>query len=134
MKKNMKIKKVIALFLTLTMILSMTAVTSFAAEGTSALEGTKTAELTDRDGNEYKVTVQVPGGDGVKQHDEVIVMVDGSYSMDSEWESMKAGIMEIGNTVLDGTGNTQLTLMTFGISYNIVAKHIKSVSWSAACF
>ncbi|MBO5735831.1 MAG: Cna B-type domain-containing protein, partial [Clostridia bacterium] len=52
-------------------------------------------------------------------------MVDGSYSGDSEWPKMKEAINSIGEAVLDGSGQTQLTLMAFGMGDNIVLEHIK---------
>ena len=76
----------------------------------------------------YEVEVQVPGEDGKSYHDEIIVMVDGSYSTDDDWNVTRQVIMEIGKTVLEGSGNTLLTVMTFGMGDNIVLKHVESVS------
>lgn len=78
--------------------------------------------------NQSKVEINVPGEDGSKQHDEVILMVDGSYSMDNEWPHMKNTIIEIGKACLNGNGNTQLTLMAFGMGDNEVLTHVKTVS------
>jgi len=61
-------------------------------------------------------------------HDEVILMVDGSYSTDEEWDTVRNAIVKIGETVLEGSGNTQLTLMTFGMGDNIVFSHVQDVS------
>jgi len=94
--------------------------------------GLKSDERIDDATNRYLVEVEVPGVDGEKTHDEVIVMVDGSYSMDEEWEDMKKAIMLIGETVLNGSGTTQLTLMSFGISPNVVLEHVTSVEQLAA--
>ena len=77
-------KKVISFALVLSMIMSLFctfAIASSAAEK-KALEGEKSAEHIEDD--KYGITVKVPGGDGEIQHDEVILMVDGSYSMDNE--------------------------------------------------
>lgn len=90
------------------------------------LNVTKTAAIND-DGS-YTVRLKVPGGDGQKGvilHDEVILMVDGSYSGDDEWNSMVDAIVTIGETVLNGNGNTQLTLMAFGMGDNEVLVHVK---------
>lgn len=87
----------------------------------------KTAKLLNREENRYEVKVNVPGEDGEKKHDEVIMMVDGSYSLDNEWPHMKEAIIEIAKSVLNGNGNTQLTLMAFGMGDNIVTSHVKDV-------
>jgi len=97
--------------------------------------GTATAEKKaeyNAEADNYTVSIQVPGEDGVEIHDEVIVMVDGSYSGDDEWPEMKAAIIAIGETVLNGSGNTQLTLMTFGVAPNVVVEHATSVEELAA--
>lgn len=77
---------------------------------------------------EYDVKINVPGKDGIEMHDEIIVMVDGSYSTDDDWVTTRSVILEIGKTVLEGEGNTLLTVMTFGMGDNIVVQHVKSVS------
>ncbi len=118
-----KFKKPILFFMMMAMIMSMFHVPVMAATDVEAAE--KTA-LWQKNGT-YEVKIEVPGDDGKDLHDEIIVMVDGSYSGDDEWDSTRAAIIEIGKTVLNGTGNTQLTLMTFGMADNIVLDHIKSV-------
>lgn len=90
--------------------------------------GSKGAKLIDRKSNRYNVFIEVPGNDGDTRHDEVILMVDGSYSGDKEWPAMKDAINTIGTTVLDGSGATQLTLMAFGMGDNIVLEHVKDAS------
>lgn len=90
----------------------------------SQLTPKKTTTLLDRDGDRYQVQLQVPGRDGDSRRDEVIVMVDGSYSGDQEWPDMRNAILEIGKTVLDGEGNTTLTLMAFGMGDNIVLSNV----------
>lgn len=87
----------------------------------------KTAELLNKEESRYEVKVNVPGEDGENKHDEVIMMVDGSYSLDNEWPHMKEAIIEIAKSVLNGNGNTQLTLMAFGMGDNIVTSHVKDV-------
>ena len=112
-----KLKRLVCTVLAIVMCLSVMSTAAFAAEtetGTAA----KSAELLDRENNRYEVEIQVPGEDGKKIHDEVILMVDGSYSMDTEWPAMKEAINTIGRTVLNGSGNTQLTLMAFGMGDN----------------
>ena len=78
--------------------------------------------------NRFEVSIDVPGMDGYTIHDEVILMVDGSYSGDSEWNGMKAAINAIGETVLNGSGSTKLTLMAFGMGDNFVLKQIKDAT------
>ena len=80
------------------------------------------------DDQKYEVSIEVPGGDAEVEHDEIILMVDGSYSMDNEWPAMKNAITEIGKTVLDGSGHTVLTLMAFGMADNEVLVHVKTVA------
>ena len=91
-------KKLIAIFLTLAMLFNIACPAAFAAE-TEGIEtalteelGVKKAELIDREDNHYNITIEVPGKDGDKRHDEVILMVDGSYSLDNEWPAMKEAI------------------------------------------
>jgi hypothetical protein len=55
-------------------------------------------------------------------------MVDGSSSVDTEWPAIREAISKIGNEFLNGKGNTQLTLMAFGISPNVVDDHITSTA------
>ena len=92
----------------------------------------KTSNLIDRDSNRFEIEISVPGEDGEECHDEVILMVDGSYSMDNEWPAMKEAITTIGKTVLNGSGNTQLTLMAFGMGDNEVLVHVKDADELAA--
>ncbi|MBR5537111.1 MAG: VWA domain-containing protein [Clostridia bacterium] len=92
----------------------------------------KTSKLTDREENRFEIEVRVPGEDGPDIHDEVILMVDGSYSGDDEWPAMKEAINEIGRAVLNDNGNTQLTLMAFGMGDNIVLQHIADADELAA--
>ena len=83
---------------------------------------------SDNKGNDkFEVSIEVPGGDAEVIHDEIILMVDGSYSGDKEWPAMKEAITSIGKAVLDGSGHTQLTLMAFGMGDNEVLVHIKTV-------
>ena len=94
--------------------------------------GVKDDKRIDDQTNRYEVTIDVPGRDGDNRHDEVILMVDGSYSMDNEWPAMKEAINTIGATVLNGSGTTQLTLMAFGMGDNIVLEHVKDADALAA--
>ena len=94
--------------------------------------GSKTDELLERRENRYEVNVKVPGVDGDRGHDEVILMVDGSYSGDEEWPQMKDAIIEIGNNVLNGSGTTQLTMLAFGMGDNDVLVHVKDPNELAA--
>ena len=123
-----QIRRLLSVLLTLTVLLSAMVPAVSAAEDLGQL-ASKEADLVSGDDAEtrYQITLSVPGADAISLHDEIIVMVDGSYSMDDEWESMKETLIEIGKTVLDGEGNTQLTLMSFGISPNVVLEHVTSV-------
>ena len=87
----------------------------------------KKSFLVDATTGKYRVELKVPGQDGTNEHDEVILMVDGSYSLDEEWPQMKNAIIEIGKSVLNGNGNTQLTLMAFGMGDNEVLTHVTNV-------
>ena len=90
---------------------------------TPELKGDKTAQ--DIGKNRFEVNIKVPGNGMVEKHDEVILMVDGSYSGDKEWPAMKDAINAIGKAILNGRGDTQLTLMAFGMGDNIVLEHVK---------
>lgn len=127
-----KFKKMLALVLALSMVITSVSMTAFAEPETDGTEdvvteqlGTKDNELLDRKTNLYNVFVDVPGKDGDNRHDEVILMVDGSYSMDNEWPAMKEAINTIGQTVLNGSGTTKLTLMAFGMADNEVLVHVE---------
>ena len=77
---------------------------------------------------QYDVSISVPGdGEAVKIHDEVILVLDGSYSVDKEWPKMKENIIQIGEKVLGGAGRTQMTIIAFGMGDNIFAEGIKTV-------
>ncbi|MBQ6798749.1 MAG: Cys-Gln thioester bond-forming surface protein [Oscillospiraceae bacterium] len=94
--------------------------------------GNKTSELLDREDDRYEISVSVPGQDGYTLHDEVILMVDGSYSGDKEWPAMKEAINAIGEAVLNGSGSTKLTLMAFGMGDNEVLVQIDDAADLAA--
>ena len=122
MLKKRNLSSIITFLLVLTMTISMFSVSVHAADITPAEKtATKQADET------YEVKIQVPGGDGNDQHDEVILMVDGSYSGDDEWEQICNAIIAVGETALNGTGKVQLTLMAFGMGDNMVLEHVKSV-------
>ena len=91
------------------------------------LEGEKTSKPTENP-DRFEINIEVPGGDAEVKHDEIILMVDGSYSGDTEWPAMKEAIISIGEAVLDGSGHTQLTLMAFGMGDNEVLVHVKTVA------
>ncbi len=123
-------KKIMSIMLTAMILITCTAIPAMAEEASNVLEGKKQAALINDD--RFEVSIEIPGGDAEVKHDEVILMVDGSYSMDEEWEEMKETILTIGETVLDGSGHTTLTLMSFGISPNVVLEEIKTVDELAA--
>ena len=77
---------------------------------------------------QYDVTISVPGdGEAVKIHDEIILIIDASYSCDEEWGDMKNNIIQIGEKVLGGAGRTQMTVISFGMGDYVVAEGVKSV-------
>lgn len=120
-------KKILSLVLTLALALSCIRVMPIKVYAKEKSIAKKTSRPIDENGR-FEVKIQVPGEDGYEYHDEVIVMVDGSYSTNMYWETTRNVIIEIGRTVLEGNGNTLLTLMTFGMADNIVLEHVASVS------
>lgn len=64
-------------------------------------------------------------GTEMNYHNEVIVMVDGSYSTEEYWDFVRNGIVKIGKNVLDDS--TLMTVMAFGTADNIVLQHVKNV-------
>lgn len=123
-----KFKKTILFFMMMVMVMNILHVPAFAATDVEAAE--KTASWQKK--GTYEVKIEVPGADGDNLHDEIILMVDGSYSMDNEWPAMKEAINTVGKTVLNGSGNTQLTLMAFGMGDNEVLVHVKDAGELAA--
>ncbi len=108
--------------------------TQIYAEATAQVnngELTAQKEANKLEDGKYEVSITVPGN-AKNAHDEVILMVDGSYSMDNEWPAMKDAINAIGAAILNDNGNTQLTLMAFGMGDNIVLEHVKSAEDLAA--
>lgn len=123
-------KKILAVVLALTLLVTATVTMPVEAYAAENISDTSIAEKTSKSIDEkgrFEVEIQVPGDDGKECHDEVIVMVDGSYSTDDDWSTTRSAILEIGKTVLEGSGNTLLTVMTFGMGDNIVLKHVTNV-------
>lgn len=120
-------KKIIVFIALIGMIFSLIPV--YANESQKGIElATKKSYPLEESNGKYRVELKVPGQDGNNKHDEVILMVDGSYSMDEEWPQMKETIIEIGKSILNGNGNTQLTLMAFGMGDNEVLTHVKDIN------
>ncbi len=130
-------KKILSILLLLSTMFNVFATPVLACqnrveESTEGTEGTesfvsKKAYKLENDG-EYKIELKVPGENETQSHDEVILMVDGSYSLDEEWPAMKKAILELGSSFLNGNGNTMLTLMAFGMGDNEVLTHVKEVN------
>ena len=120
-------RKIFATLFAMVLVFSMMTVMPIRADATNKSIANKTSTAVDENGR-FKVKIQVPGEDGREYHDEVIIMVDGSYSTDDDWYTTRNAILEIGKTVLEGSGNNLLTVMTFGMGDNVVLKHVKSVS------
>ncbi|MBQ9938549.1 MAG: hypothetical protein IJO96_03355 [Oscillospiraceae bacterium] len=120
-------KKIIAMLLVLCMVAAVSGVTAFAAEADGSVTK-KSNTLVDRDSNRYEVSLSVPGEE-LKIHDEIIIMVDGSYSTDGEWiNAVRPALLEIGEGILDGSGRALITLMTFGIGDNVVVEGARSMN------
>lgn len=123
----MKKMKNVFLFIIVIVLAVFSLIPSISATETKEkLSASKRTIKTDELGI-YDIVISVPGVDSEEKHDEIILMVDGSYSGDDEWEDMKATIIKIAETTLNGEGNTQLTLMAFGMGDNEVIVHAKSV-------
>lgn len=122
--KNLVLTLLVILFSVFTLIPLINAEET--TNNNEKLNASKKAIKTDELGI-YDIEITVPGIDSEEKHDEIILMVDGSYSGDDEWEDMKATIIKIAETTLNGAGNTQLTLMAFGMSDNEVIVHAKTV-------
>ena len=110
----------------LAVLLTMAVMQAYAENVMQISPATKTNEVIDREKNLYRVKVNVPGLDGVGTHDEIILMLDASTSMNN-WNVVCEGIRDMASKVLDGSGRTVITLMTFGISDRVVADHIASM-------
>lgn len=123
-------KRFFAVLLALTLMFSALAVMPTKAYAATNVENKKTAKPIDEKGR-FKVETRVSGErkeEEKNRHDEVIVMVDGSYSGEDDWSTTRNAILKIGKTVLGGTGNnTLMTIMAFGIGDNTVLKHVASV-------
>lgn len=114
----------IALTLMLCALLAMP-IRVYATENT--IGGSKVTTIID--GKErFEVKTQVAWKDGIKLHDEVIVMIDGSYSTDDDWYTIRRAILKIGEKTFENSkGNTFITVMTFGTGDNFVVKHAKTL-------
>lgn len=131
----MKMKKCLALIIAGSMSIAMTSAPAMACttgshfpveKNDTVVESsvaTKTAEALEN--AKYQVEIQVPGEDTEERHDHVIVMVDGSYSTDDDWDKTKAAILKIGEAVLGG--NSHLSVTTFGIAANTVVEDVKTL-------
>ena len=82
--------------------------------------GTKTAKATENK-NEYEITLSVPGETVEAMYNEVVIMVDGSYSQDDNFDKLRETIADLADRLLVNGGNIRVTLMGFGISPKIVA-------------
>jgi len=118
MKKNRLLIFLMVILLICTPVFSALADANAADKSVTANQGNS---------RKYRVTVTVPGEDKENRHDEILIMVDGSYSLDKEWPYARDGILEIGSMVLNGKNNVRLTLMAFGMGPNVVAEHIETM-------
>lgn len=75
----------------------------------------------------YTISLDVPGVHG-NAHNEIIMVLDASYSMDNNgWNNICAAVESIADDFLTPDGSTVLTLMSFGMSDNLVAHHIHTM-------
>ena len=72
---------------------------------------------TSNGNNNYTVSLEIPYN-ATEQHDEVIVMVDGSTSVDTEWPAMREAIMKIGEAFL----NLKHCLISIRVTYYMVVQ------------
>jgi len=121
-------KKTIAMLLVVCMLAAIFTITAFASEATLQNAITrKSSQLIDRNANLYEISLTTPGNE-LKVHDEIIIMVDGSYSTDDDWTStIRPALLQVGEDILDGSGRTHITLMTFGIGDNVVVESARTM-------
>lgn len=112
----------LAMFIALATIVNIP-VTAYAIENDIV---TKTSTAVDEKGR-FKEEIKIEVEDLSKSHDEVIVMVDGAYSNEDDWHTVRSAIVSIGKTMLEGRVNTLLTVVACGMEENIVFEHIESV-------
>ena len=114
------LQKMMALILVISMFMGVMVISASAVETSNDTTsendfvdppiGIKTS--VEKGDYQYDVTISVPGdGEAVKVHDEIILIIDASYSCDEEWGDMKNNIIQIGEKVLGGAGRTQMTVM-----------------------
>ncbi len=120
------LKRILAMFFVLTFVFGML-VMPIEVEAAEASIAKRAIKSVDEKGR-FKEQIQVIGENGTENHDEIIVMIDGSISPDVDWNAVKNSIMEMGKTILESSGNTALTIMTFDLRDNIAAKHIANIA------
>ncbi len=123
----MNFKKVLSCVLAMLMLVSMFSVTAFAEDDYVPADKLVSKTATAVGNGNYKVELKVPGETPDNTHDEVILMVDASNSGDKHWDAMKNAIVSIGAAVLNGSGNTQLTLMSYAMCGHTLLSHVKSM-------
>ena len=85
----------------------------------------KTAELVTGSSDRYKVTVEVPGENPDRPHNEIILIMDASDSHGSNWNGVKSALLNIGKQALENNANNnRITLIGFAISDKIVESGI----------
>lgn len=120
------LKRILAMFFVLTFVFGML-VMPIEVEAAEASIAKRAIKSVDEKGR-FKEQIQVIGENGTENHDEIIVMIDGSISPDVDWNAVKNSIMEMGKTILESSGNTALTIMTFDLRDNIAIKHIANIA------
>ncbi len=122
-------KRFLAILLIFCMAMGMMSTTALADEaaplpalGRLAQLASKTIQLTDRDQNEYEITLSVPGAES-SLYNEIIIMMDNSGSQGHNFTSLMNTVNAIGESVLNSAGNMKLTLMSFGYAgYTVIEK------------
>lgn len=112
----------------LAMLLVFSVVINVPVQAYAAENGivTKTSTAVDEKGR-FKEEIRIAVNDLSKSHDEVIVMVDGEYSNEDDWSTVRSAIIKIGKNMLEGRVNTLFTVVACGMGENIVLEHIQTV-------
>lgn len=120
------LKRILAMFFVLTFVFGML-VMPIEVEAAEASIAKRAIKSVDEKGR-FREQIKVVGENGTENHDEIIVMIDGSISQDVDWDAVKNSITEMCKTILEANGNTALTIMTFDMSDNIAIKHIADIA------
>ena len=122
------LKRILAMFLVLTLTLTFgVLVMPIEVEAAEASIAKRAIKSVDEKGR-FKEQIQVIGENGTENHDEIIIMIDGSLPADVDLDVVKNSIMEMGKTILEESGNTSLTILTFDMGDNIALEHVANIA------